>query len=128
MKLIFTKSADIMKRKCLYCKEGLRGRIDKKFCDDYCRNTYNNVLKSDEDKLLKQINHILRKNWKILRQFEQCSMTKVEVIALIRQGFEFRFHTHGLVLHGKNYFFCYEIGFTFLDEFTVEITKHGHTD
>jgi len=29
-------------RKCLHCDHVLKGRTDKKFCDDYCRNTYNN--------------------------------------------------------------------------------------
>jgi hypothetical protein len=25
-------------KKCLACGKQLKGRIDKKFCDDYCRN------------------------------------------------------------------------------------------
>lgn len=30
---------------CLNCDKTLKGRTDKKFCDDYCRNSYNNQLK-----------------------------------------------------------------------------------
>jgi hypothetical protein len=29
-------------RKCLNCDHVLKGRPDKKFCGDYCRNAYNN--------------------------------------------------------------------------------------
>ena len=37
-------------RKCLYCGEPLIGRVDKKFCCDSCRNSYN------YEKTHKQIN------------------------------------------------------------------------
>ena len=30
-------------KKCLSCGKLLKGRVDKKFCDDYCRNNYNNL-------------------------------------------------------------------------------------
>jgi len=29
-------------RKCLHCNHIIRGRADKKFCDDSCRSAYNN--------------------------------------------------------------------------------------
>ena len=32
------------KRNCLECKDPVKGRIDKKFCSDYCRNAYNNSV------------------------------------------------------------------------------------
>ena len=31
-------------RECLTCGTELRGRTDKKFCDDYCRSAYNNKM------------------------------------------------------------------------------------
>ena len=31
-------------QKCLQCDKVIRGRIDKKFCDDWCRNNFNNAL------------------------------------------------------------------------------------
>ena len=33
---------------CLACGKPLKGRIDKKFCDDYCRNNYNNQQKAKD--------------------------------------------------------------------------------
>jgi len=37
---------------CLACGKILKGRVDKKFCDDYCRNNYNNLQKAKEAKAL----------------------------------------------------------------------------
>ena len=41
---------------CLNCGEEINGRVDKKFCCDYCRNHYNNKLNSDV-KILEKIRH-----------------------------------------------------------------------
>ena len=43
-------------RKCLYCGEPIIGRMDKKFCCDSCRNSYN------YEKTHKQVNVIRRIN------------------------------------------------------------------
>ncbi len=31
---------------CQQCGKPVKGRIDKRFCDDFCRNAYNNNLKT----------------------------------------------------------------------------------
>ena len=56
-------------RACLTCETMLRGRIDKKFCDDYCRNSYNNQLKASKNNLVRNINNALGKNRRILESF-----------------------------------------------------------
>ncbi|MFA6947300.1 MAG: DUF2116 family Zn-ribbon domain-containing protein, partial [Pedobacter sp.] len=33
-----------MERECLDCGAALRGRTDKKFCDDQCRSNFNNRM------------------------------------------------------------------------------------
>ena len=40
----------MQERKCLECGTVLKGRSDKKFCSDYCRNTYNNKVNRDSKK------------------------------------------------------------------------------
>ncbi len=112
-----------MKRKCLYCGTLLNGRTDKKFCDDGCRNTYNNSVRLNDEKYLSQINYILRKNWKILKQFYKSRYNTVEVISLVCEGFAFEYHTHGRICDGKAYFFCYEIGYSFLNADKVEVIR-----
>ena len=51
---------------CLDCHKPVKGRTDKKFCDDYCRNNYNNALKSNTINLVRNINNALGKNRRIL--------------------------------------------------------------
>ena len=53
---------------CLACGKPLKGRIDKKFCDDYCRNNYNNQQKAkgSHSSYVRNINNTLLKNRKIL--------------------------------------------------------------
>ena len=53
-------------RECLECGDQLKGRIDKKFCSDYCRNSYNNKVNKDSKNLIRNMNNRLRKNYKIL--------------------------------------------------------------
>jgi hypothetical protein len=97
---------------CLYCNKVLRGRSDKKFCDDNCRNAYNNQLKKDEDKAYRKIDKSLKKNRRILKQILGESKTRsVTEKQLLQKGFEFRHHTHHfLTRNGDEYLFCYDYG------------------
>ena len=51
---------------CLECEKSLIGRIDKKFCNDMCRNSYNNNLNKAANEYVRKVNVILRKNRRIL--------------------------------------------------------------
>jgi predicted nucleic acid-binding Zn ribbon protein len=55
-------------KNCLACGKALKGRVDKKFCDDYCRNNYNNQqkAKSNYSSMVRNINNALLKNRKVL--------------------------------------------------------------
>ena len=99
---------------CLQCNKTIRGRTDKKFCDDSCRNTYNNQLKSGSNNLMRNINNALGKNRRILENFfkadEEIAKTTRE--KLIEKGFQFKYITHTYTTQkGKVYFFCYDFGY-----------------
>ena len=64
-------------RKCLECGDHLKGRIDKKFCSDYCRNSYNNKVNKDSKNLIRNMNNRLRKNHKILSELNTRGKTKI---------------------------------------------------
>jgi hypothetical protein len=51
---------------CACCGEALLGRVDKKFCDDHCRSSFNNSQQVGMNQKLKEINHFLKKNRMIL--------------------------------------------------------------
>ena len=105
-------------KKCLECGEKIIGRADKKFCSDQCRNTYNNKLNSDASNTVRNINNILRKNRRILKEFnKQSGKTMVTKEALLINGFNFTYHTHTYTTKkGDVYQFCYEQGYLFLQD------------
>lgn len=102
------------KRTCLNCGKPIQGRIDKKFCDDSCRNTYNNQLNAADTNLIRNINHLLKKNRNILAmlipQGENLAKTNRE--KLIREGFNFKYFTHTYTNQkGNVYCYCYDFGY-----------------
>ncbi len=100
-------------KNCLYCGKEIVGRKDKKYCDDQCRNSYNNQMNSDASDFVRQINGILRKNRKILEDLlPPDGMTKVSVKTLLTSGFNFSHHTHLYTTRaGAVYTYCYEFGY-----------------
>ncbi len=102
---------------CLDCGMKLKGRTDKKFCDSYCRNHYNNVLNKDRDAALKEINNILKRNEAILKRLNQNGVTKLTQNMLIAAGFDFNFFTHQVQDNaGETYNCCYHYGYRILSK------------
>lgn len=99
---------------CLSCNKVLKGRTDKKFCDDYCRNNFNNLLKGDNNNYVRNINNALRKNRRILEALlpEQEDMAKANKDKLLQKDFQFKYSTHTYTnKKGNTYYFCYEYGY-----------------
>jgi len=87
--------------------------MDKKFCDDYCRNAYNNKSKAEESTYVRQINQVLKRNRRVLEELLGSEgMTRHAKTTFINKGFQFSFHTHRYInKKGNIYYFCYEYGF-----------------
>lgn len=103
---------------CLHCGKTIRGRSDKKFCDDYCRNNYNNQLKAQSNNYVRNINNALGKNRRILESLlpDVEEMSKAIKQTLVQQGFSFKYITHTYTnKKGNTYFFCYDYGYLPLD-------------
>ncbi|CAN5170793.1 hypothetical protein BH11BAC6_BH11BAC6_15130 [soil metagenome] len=100
-------------RTCLACGKPVKGRIDKKFCDDYCRNVYNNQSKMDEGALVRRITNTLKKNRRILAELLGSEgMVKHPKSKFIEHGFQFKYHTHLYTNQkGNVYYFCFEYGY-----------------
>jgi predicted nucleic acid-binding Zn ribbon protein len=102
---------------CNFCGEVIKGRADKKFCDDQCRTGYNNKLKTDSPQV-RHINTILRKNRKILAEFADNDegKSRVGIKKLAERGFNFTYFTHLYTTkQGSTYYFCYEYGYLKLE-------------
>jgi hypothetical protein len=111
-------------RTCLNCNEVVRGRSDKKFCDDQCRSAYNNEINTDDISLVRDTNKILRKNRGILKSLNTSGKTIVQRKEMLKQGFDFGYFTGVLrTVKGSNYFFCYEMGYLSLKADEVLLVK-----
>ncbi|MFI5218609.1 MAG: hypothetical protein ACHQNT_03895 [Bacteroidia bacterium] len=98
---------------CLECGEPLKGRADKKFCDDQCRSNYNNKMNSDVTAEMRNINNILRKNRRILDSVVKADgKGKISKAKLQDKGFNFKYFTHTHTTQkGALYKLCYDYGY-----------------
>ena len=97
---------------CVECGSKIMGRIDKKFCNDGCRNAYNNKFNKDSNNLMRNINNRLRKNWRILEALNPDQKTKTTRSKLIAKGFDFNFFTSIYTTKaGTVYYFIYDQGY-----------------
>ena len=115
----------LIQKKCLACDKVLHGRADKKFCNDYCRNAYNNNLKSANSTIVRNINNSLLKNRRILEGTLGDEETKkIAKDKLLQQGFQTKYITHTYTnKKGDVYFFCYEYGYLSLEHDVFLIVK-----
>jgi len=120
---------ETLNRLCLECGKSLKGRSDKKFCDDYCRNAYNNKAKIEESSYVRKINKTLQRNRRILEELlGKESMVKQPKSSFINKGFHFHYYTHQYVnKKGNIYYFCYEYGFLPLEGDWYLIVKRKET-
>lgn len=105
-----------MERSCPECGNRIRGRADKKFCSDACRNTHNNSLNKDNKNLVRNINNRLRKNYRILEEINTEDKTKTTKDRLLRMGFSFDYFTSIYTTKaGSTYYYLYDQGYLPLD-------------
>ncbi|WP_035805360.1 DUF2116 family Zn-ribbon domain-containing protein [Lunatimonas lonarensis] len=105
-------------RACLSCGKAIQGRIDKKFCDDYCRNAFNNQRTASNSKVIRNINNALKKNRNILAALlgDRDDTIKTTKQKLIEEGFQFKYLTHTYTnKKGNIYGYCYDHGYLKLD-------------
>jgi len=118
------------KKLCSNCKREIFGRVDKKFCSDYCRSTHNNSLNSTSNSYMLKVNKVLRNNRKILASLNPKGKTKVHIQKLQDKGFRFNYFTNNYITQkGVTYYFCYDQGFLKLDnDYFALVTKKDYVD
>jgi len=111
---------------CQECGDPFKGRSDKKFCSDSCRNAFNNHFNRDSTNLMRRVNRTLRKNRNILEGLNPNGKSKTSKKVLLQKGFDFGFHTNTYTTkNGNTYYFCYEQGYLPLEKelFALVIKK-----
>ncbi len=113
-----------MEKQCLECGATLIGRADKKFCNDSCRNAYNNTRNKDSSNLMRNINNALRKNYRILCQLNPDQKTKTNKSKMLQLGFDFTYFTHIYrTKTGTVYYFVYDQGYLPLENDFYALVK-----
>jgi predicted nucleic acid-binding Zn ribbon protein len=101
---------------CLECGDAIKGRADKKFCSDLCRNSFNNKHNRDANNYIRNVNNILRKNRRILAELNPKGKMKASRNTLTDKGFNFNYFTSTYTTKtGNTYYFCYEQGYLELE-------------
>jgi len=118
-----------MKKLCLECSAELMGRVDKKFCSDYCRNSYNNKKNRNAKNIIRNTNNLLRKNYRILEKINPNQKTKTTKDNMLRKGFNFNYFTSVYKTKtGKTYYFVYDQGYLPLGSDYYAIVKKLDND
>ena len=112
-------------KQCLLCAKPLLGRADKKFCDELCRNTHNNIITSQARIGMRSAQSILARNRKILREIVgDDTLKKVSLSTLISKGYHFDYLT---CLKTTNYGeinkYCFEFNLKEISNEMIEIIR-----
>ena len=111
-------------RICKECGEPLRGRADQKFCNDLCRNAYNNKKLGKSSNYIRKINRLLKKNYLILEELNPGEKTTTFKSVMEKQGFNFNYHTQTYITKtGRIYYFVYDQGYSPLDDNKFMLVK-----
>lgn len=114
------------KKKCLSCKRLLQGRTDKKFCDDYCRSTFNNRKYILERGFVRNVNLLLLKNRRILAEClpKRTNTCPVNKEWLLSMGFRFNYFTHTQAAkEGAVYYCCYDHAYQWINDRELLVLK-----
>lgn len=95
----------------MQCSKPLAGRSDKKFCDAYCRNTYNNKNKAQEEVYIQEVNTRIRKNRRILKTLCPEGKATVRKEILETMNYDFNFFS-GLFKSKLLYYLVYDYAFS----------------
>lgn len=111
-------------KSCLECNDSFKGRSDKKFCSDQCRNTYNNRCTQESNTFMRGVNHILRKNRKILEELVPEESVVIHKRKLYEKGFNFEFNTSTVTSRdGAIIFYCYEFGYRIMENEILQVVR-----
>ncbi len=100
---------------CLQCNQTLFGRKDKKFCNDFCRNSYNNNLNRDKVEVVRNINNRLRRNNRVLKTLLEDGSRSVSKMELSLRNFDFNYITSINESKNGTIFYVYDVGYQKLD-------------
>ena len=107
---------NLSQNNCLKCGKSISGRSDKKFCDRFCRNTFNNQTKNSEELFINRVNATIRKNRRILKTLSPEGKAIVRKEVLGQLGFDFNNFSSLYRTKVDLYYLNYDYGFRALED------------
>lgn len=113
------------KKTCIFCGADLRGRSDKKYCDDNCRNNHYYVLKKENLSLIKNVNDALMHNRSVLKLLYKNKNTPIDKCMFLQYGFSFELFTN-VYRTRKNdeYKVVYDYAYKFVNDNELVVIKY----
>jgi len=97
---------------CLYCATELKGRSDKKYCDDTCRARHHNKTRRKSEQMITAVNKQARKNRRILKTLSPQGKATIRKSVLDEMGFDFYLFTSLYKSKKQLYYLIYDFGFS----------------
>ena len=116
-------------RLCKYCHDPIdpvKGRKDMLFCDENCKNKFHNTQAYQEEQEIKRIQLILKKNRRVLKKmFARKDRDEIQKEKLLKEGFEFDYHTHFVIskIKRNQFTFCFDYGYRVVSEDKFKVVK-----
>lgn len=110
-------------RRCQACGEFLRGRIDKRFCSDYCRAMHYNRIHAVDNLLIRRVHYALRTNRNILRRLVSVHGERtIDRETLLSMGFRPEYMTSIIREPDTGQkFLCYDYGYCADPDGTIKL-------
>lgn len=103
----------MIETRCMECGTIIRGRSDKKFCCDMCRNIWHNRDYREKRLLMSGVNNRLAANRRILEHIYNSGLRKVSRNVLEEERFDFSHYTSvNTNPLGKKTYRCYEFTYS----------------
>jgi hypothetical protein len=114
---------------CLNCGQPLdpgKGRVDRLYCDERCKNAFHNARSIEENGELNRIELVLKKNRRVLKKmFARKDKDQISKERLLKEGFDFVFYTHHVTskIIGNSFTFCFDYGYREVEPGVYKIVK-----
>lgn len=110
---------------CQHCGTEFKGRSNKKFCSNACKNNYHNEAYRESNQVVLNLDKKLHKNRSVLKDmFQVYRSSPISLDILKARGFDENFHTHTFnAPSGDRYVMVYEVGYKMSFDDQVQIIE-----
>ncbi|MCB9227973.1 MAG: hypothetical protein R2836_07995 [Chitinophagales bacterium] len=112
--------------KCKICKKEIKGRSDKLFCSNACKNYYHTNLRKVTKGVAFEIDKILHRNRSILLEIigKHKTQIKTQRMVLDKKKFSYKYHTHiNVNSQGKTFYWLYDLAWMAFSNDEILIVK-----